>query len=73
MDFRKATELLCEPVTHADIAKAVKRSEQTVRQARLPGGSAGHRSPPPDWEGGIAKLARARADKLLKLADQLQS
>jgi hypothetical protein len=72
MDFRKATEVLTEAVTAADIAKAVKRSEQSVRQARMAPDRDGYRAPPPGWEAGVAKLARARAERLLRLAEQLE-
>lgn len=72
MDFKKATDTLCEPITAADIGAAVERGEQAVRQSRLAPGSAGHRPPPDGWETAVAKLARDRAKRLLRLADQLE-
>lgn len=72
MNFRKATDVLCGPVTHADVAKAVKKSLQGVRQARMPADSDGYRSPPPGWEAALARLARDQANRLLRLADDLE-
>ena len=72
MNFREATDILCEAVKHADVAEAVERSEQAVRQARLPADHTGHRSPPPGWEAAVAALARERANSLLQLAKKLE-
>lgn len=72
MDFKKATDTLCEAVTAADIAKALKRPEQSIRQARASPDSSGHRPPPSDWREGIIKLAEARSKALQRLADQLR-
>jgi hypothetical protein len=71
MDFRKATDILCGAVTHAELADALGVSLASVRQARLDPSAAAHRSPPQGWEAVAAKLARKRGEALLRLANQL--
>jgi hypothetical protein len=72
MSFSEATTRLAECPTHQDIADIVGASLQSVRQARMSEGADGYRAPPPQWEQGIAKLARGRADELVRLAMVLE-
>lgn len=73
MDFRKATDVLFKAVSHADLAKELgDKSVPSIRQARLDPSAQAYRSPPPDWERAVAKLARERGKALLRLAEQLE-
>jgi hypothetical protein len=71
MDFNKATEILMAGMTRGEIAKALDRSEASVRQAKLDPSNNAHRSPPEGWEAVLGRLARQRATQLQKLADRL--
>jgi hypothetical protein len=71
MDFRKATDELCAPVTHEDIARQLGVSVQSVRQARLNGNSRGRRSAPGNWETALVTLAEERIAKYRKLIVEL--
>jgi hypothetical protein len=73
MDFKKATDVLCEPITHEELAKALGSKLPSVRQARLNPSANAYRSPPGSWQAVVARLAEARAKRLLKLADQLRA
>ena len=72
MDFKKATDALCEGVTHQELAEALGVSLASVRQARLGKDAKARRAPPAGWERGVLKLAEARAKALEKLIDQLK-
>ena len=67
MNFRKATDELLAGVTLEDLANALGVSIQAVRQARTDEASTAFRSPPPDWERGVRKLATVRARALERL------
>jgi predicted transcriptional regulator len=71
MDFKSATEILMAGMTREQIADALGCSEATVRQARLDESAKAHRSPPEGWEVKVAKLARQRGSKLMRLANSL--
>ncbi|MES1180007.1 MAG: hypothetical protein ABUL43_02305 [Hyphomicrobium sp.] len=73
MDFKKATDVLCNEVAHADLAGELGVSIATVRQARLSADAKAKRSAPVGWEAGVAKLAEARARRLLRLAEKLRT
>lgn len=73
MDFKKATDLLCEPITHEELAKALGAKLPSVRQARLDPSANAYRSPPGGWQAIVVKLAEAKAKRLMKLADQLRA
>jgi hypothetical protein len=72
MDFRKATDELCVPITHEDIARQLRVSVQSIRQARLRDDAPGHRSPPDNWQTALAELAEKRIVEYRELADQLR-
>lgn len=71
MDFKEATDALMNAMTREEIAKALRYSEATVRQARLDVGNAARRSPPKDWEEGVAALAEQRGLRLQEVARAL--
>lgn len=73
MDFKKATDELCAAVTHDELAEALGVKLPSVRQARLGEDAKAKRAPPVGWQRAVAKLAKARADRLLRLADKLRS
>lgn len=60
MDFRKATDDLFSPVSHADLAKALGVSVPLVRQARLDEKAKAHRTAPEGWEKAIIRIAEKR-------------
>ena len=72
MDFRAATDQLFARVTAADLAETIGVTQNSVARARVDSGSTAHRSPPPGWAGGVARLARERAAELLRLAEALE-
>jgi len=72
MDFKKATDELLAGISHQELADALGCSVPTVRQARLDEGAKARRSPPEGWQAVVAKLAKARAAGLLRLAGRLQ-
>jgi len=71
MDFKKATEELMAGMTRGEIADALGVSEASVRQARLDDAAKAHRNPPEGWEPKVAKLARAKSERLARLAERL--
>ena len=73
MDFKEATDRITELCpTLDDVAATLNRDPSSIRKARLARASTGYRSPPPEWQPGIAKLARERAAGLVKLAEELE-
>ena len=72
MDFRQATDSLCERVDHEDVARALGVSVQTIRQARLRSEAEAHRAPPVDWQGRLIRLAEERVWHYRRLIDQLR-
>lgn len=71
MDFKAATDLLFAKVGADELAAELGSHPQAIKQARMAEGAAGHRSPPPEWQAAVARLARQRAAQLMKLADRL--
>jgi len=72
MNFRKATDALLESITLQDLADAMGVSLQAIRQARTAEENKAFRSPPPDWERAVIRLAEARAKELNGLARQVR-
>ena len=72
MNFKQATDVLGDYVTHQRIAAECSVSVQTIRQARLDKENSNHRSPPRTWSRVIARLARQRAKELERLATDLK-
>lgn len=72
MDFKEATDAVCDGLGHEDISKALGVSLQTVRQARLADGASARREPPKDWHYGLIRLAEKRIMHYRSLIDQLR-
>lgn len=71
MGFRKATDELMAPISHEELADALGKSVPAIRQARLDQTAKAFRNPPEGWQPVVAKMARHRARKLLRLARSL--
>lgn len=73
MEFREALDKLGERVTHEEVAAALGVSVASVRQYRLAAEAKAHRTPPDGWPTVLAKLAKARGEELIELAEVLGS
>jgi hypothetical protein len=73
MDFREATDSLCERIDHEDVARALGVSVQTIRQARLRPDADAHRTPPSEWKSRLIRLAEERVWHYRRLIDRLRS
>jgi len=73
IDFQTATDALFAKASPEELADELGCSAQTIKQARMAEGKAGHRSPPPGWEAAAARLAKRKADHFRKLAERLGS
>lgn len=71
MNFKEATDLLCEGLGHEDVAKMLNVSVQTVRQARLSPTAKAYRRPPDGWEAAVKRLSEARIADLQTLTERL--
>jgi hypothetical protein len=72
MTFKKATDRLFSRIDHEDLAKALKVSVASIRQARLSPDALAHRSPPPDWENAVLRLAEERVWHFRKLIEEIR-
>ena len=72
MTFKRATDRLFSRVDHEDLAKALKVSVPSIRQARLGPEALAHRSPPPDWEEAVLRLAEERVLHFRKLIEEIR-
>ncbi len=73
MNFVAATSrLLSLGFTLEQIAEEAGTSRAAIKAARLSGDSESHRSPPPNWQKPLAKLAHRRAKELEQLARELK-
>jgi predicted transcriptional regulator len=72
MNFKEATNLLCEGLGHEDVAKMLHVSVQAVRQARLSPNAKAFRHAPQGWEGAILELARKRLAHYQRLVVQME-
>lgn len=73
MNFKEATDAVCDGLKHQDVSKALGVSLQTVRQARLPDGAPAKRDPPKDWHHAIIRLAEQRIMHYRKLIERLSA
>lgn len=73
MEFREALDKLGERVTHEEVASALGVSVASVRQYRLSPDARAHRSPPAGWPEVLSKLAEARGEELIELAQRLKA
>jgi hypothetical protein len=72
MTFKKATDRLFSRVDHEDLAKALGVSVASIRQARLSPDALAHRTPPPDWETAVLRLAEERLLHFRKLVEEMR-
>lgn len=72
MNFKKATDRLFSRVDHEHLAEALGVSVASIRQARLSPDALAHRSPPPDWENAVLRLAEERVSHFRKLIEELR-
>ena len=73
MNFKQATDRLFSRIDHPDLARALGVSVASIRQARLKPNAKAHRSPPPDWENGLLRLAEERVRHFRELIDEIRS
>ena len=71
MTFKKATDRLFSRIDHENLAKELGVSVASIRQARLSPDALAHRSPPPDWEPAVIRLAKERVLHFRKLVEEL--
>lgn len=72
MTFKKATDRLFSRIDHKDLANALGVSVASIRQARLIPDAKAHRSPPPDWESALLRLAEERVRHFRKLVEEIR-
>ena len=72
LDFRKATDILCDTISHDTLANALGVSVATVRQARLRSDAKAHRGPPREWRETIIRLAEERVWHYRKLIEEIR-
>ena len=73
MTFKQATDRLFYRVDHEDLAKALGVSVASIRQARLSSGALARRSPPPNWEAAVLRLAEQQMSHLRKLVEEIRA
>ena len=73
MNFKTATDLLGQAITHHELADKLGVHVQRIRQARLDPNADGYRKPPEAWASAVIELARNRGGELAKLADELEA
>lgn len=71
MNFKAATDALFGGISHERLAKTLGVSIATIRQARLRPDARAHRSPPEDWEHGVAQLAEEQIAAYRHLIDAI--
>lgn len=71
MNFKEATDTLFSGAKHEELAKALKVSVASIRQARLNSKAKAYREPPPKWQTAVIKVAEAKVNEYLKLIDIL--
>jgi hypothetical protein len=72
MDFREATDALCERIEHTELAGNLRVSVASVRQARLDATARAHRAPPHGWESVILRLAEQRIRHYQELVEHIR-
>ena len=72
MTFKKATDRLFSRIDHENLAKALGVSIASIRQARLSPDALAHRTPPPDWETAVLRLAKERVSHFRKLIEEIR-
>lgn len=71
MNFKEATDVLTSAptMTLAKVAEAFGKDTHTIMRARMEGPNA--RTPPRDWQPGVARLAREYASEMRRYAAEL--
>jgi hypothetical protein len=72
MNFKNATDRLFSRIDHKALAKALGISIASIRQARLRPDASAHRSPPPDWENALVRLAEERVRHFRELIEEIR-
>jgi hypothetical protein len=72
MEFKDAVDEVCAPISHADVAKSLGVSLQTVRQARLSSQAKAFRAAPNRWRDAMVRLAEERVWHYRKLIETLR-
>lgn len=72
MTFKKATDRLFSRVDHKDLAEALGVSIPSIRQARLGSDALARRSPPPNWENAVLRLAEERVRHFRELIEEIR-
>lgn len=72
MNFREATDRLCEKVSHEDVAKELGVSVQGIRQARMSDDAKARRQPPKHWPRAVIRLAEKQIMNNRRLIDQVR-
>jgi hypothetical protein len=73
MNFKAATDSLCEKLDHDDVAAALGVSVQAIRQARMDEGANAHRPPPKDWHSAVIRMAEDRVWHYRRLIEALRN
>lgn len=73
MDFKQATDVLFENLSHAALAEELGVSVAAIRQARLSDAAVAYRSPPKGWKAAVIKLAEQRIEHYQALIDRLRA
>lgn len=71
MDFKQATDAICDAPDHKAVSQALGVSVQAVRQARMSDGVA-KREPPKEWRYALIRLAEQQIMHYRKLIEQLR-
>jgi len=72
MNFKNATDRLFSRIDHPDLARALGVSVASIRQARLKPNAKAHRSPPPDWQNALLRLAEERVRHFRELVEEIR-
>ena len=72
MNFKEATDGLFARVDHKDLAKRLKVSVATIRQARLRPEAEAHRAAPSNWPDAVIRIAEAQIAHYRKLVDRVR-
>jgi len=72
MNFREATDQLCQKLDHDDLAKALGVSVQSVRQARMTNDAKAHRGAPKEWPHTVIRLAEKQIIHYRRLIDDIR-
>lgn len=72
MDFKVATDEILAGMSHEELARELRVSVPSVRQARLAKEAKAHRAPPEGWEPVVIRLAKRRISHLVRLVERLQ-